>query len=258
MLLLFTLPIIVVHILFKIHPQNDFFVAEWSSGDVLSYIGGFLSFLGTFALGVITIYLNNNANKTNERLLELEYTKHQPYLTLNKLEYDMYIPNEEDYMNSLKNIRETNLMQANVSLIKEPQSINSYQMDMLYIVFEVKNVGKADIQKIFINDLKIANLPIEFDKSYSLSLSNNSLYSNSSKSILLKITLESQNDYDFNIKNESILSCLPRITFDLKLVTFENLEYNEKLELATNIYNDLKSNKSFRSFSVSNFSINKM
>lgn len=56
-----------IHCLFKVPAIYDFFVAEWSAGDLLSYYG-------TMILGLITIYLayvavkqTQAANDTNNR-----------------------------------------------------------------------------------------------------------------------------------------------------------------------------------------------
>ena len=66
--LAFIVPLIVVHILFKSSAIHSWFVATWSAGDLLGYIAGFVSLLGTVFLGLITVYLTDQANKTNERL----------------------------------------------------------------------------------------------------------------------------------------------------------------------------------------------
>ena len=45
-LIIFGVPLI-IHILFKIEAPNSFFVAEWSAGELLSYYGSILAFIGT-------------------------------------------------------------------------------------------------------------------------------------------------------------------------------------------------------------------
>ena len=49
-MVIFGVPLI-IHILFKLHPNIDFFVAEWTAGELLSYYGSILAFLGTVILG---------------------------------------------------------------------------------------------------------------------------------------------------------------------------------------------------------------
>ena len=50
----------IIHCLFKIHPTEDydFFVAEWSAGELLQYYGGVLAFSGTVILGALSLHQN--------------------------------------------------------------------------------------------------------------------------------------------------------------------------------------------------------
>lgn len=66
--LVFAVPLVVVHILFKSPAIHGWFVAVWSAGDLLGYIAGFASLLGTVFLGLITVYFADQANEINERL----------------------------------------------------------------------------------------------------------------------------------------------------------------------------------------------
>ena len=45
-MIIFGIPFI-IHVLFKLHSNIDFFVAEWTAGELLSYYGSILAFLGT-------------------------------------------------------------------------------------------------------------------------------------------------------------------------------------------------------------------
>lgn len=54
--LVFALPLVVVHFLFKWHSGIPWLEAEWLAGDVLGYIAGFEALLGTVVLGSVTIY----------------------------------------------------------------------------------------------------------------------------------------------------------------------------------------------------------
>ena len=60
------MPIIIIHVLFKIKTGYYWIVAEWEAGDVLGYFGDVLSFVGTIILGYVAakpkkliIYLKN-------------------------------------------------------------------------------------------------------------------------------------------------------------------------------------------------------
>ncbi len=66
--LVFMLPLLVVHVLFQSEAPNSWFIATWSAGELLAYIAGFETLLGTVFLGLITVHLTNQANEINERL----------------------------------------------------------------------------------------------------------------------------------------------------------------------------------------------
>lgn len=61
--LLFLVPLVLVHILFKINSNIKWLVAEWSAGDVLAYVAGFEAFVGTVALGALALWQNQQINK---------------------------------------------------------------------------------------------------------------------------------------------------------------------------------------------------
>lgn len=64
----FSVPLIIVDLLFKIPAINDWFTPAWGADSLLSYIAGFESFLGTLLLGIITVYQNNVSQKVTEQL----------------------------------------------------------------------------------------------------------------------------------------------------------------------------------------------
>ncbi len=79
--IIFGVPLI-IHILFKIKAPNSFWVAEWSAGDLLSYYGSILAFLGTVVLGILALYQNHiikiEADRRTELLKQREYEKNMP------------------------------------------------------------------------------------------------------------------------------------------------------------------------------------
>ena len=66
--MMFFLPLILVHIFFKWNSGIGWLSAEWSAGDVLAYIAGFEAFIGTVVLGFVTVYQSEKASQQNERL----------------------------------------------------------------------------------------------------------------------------------------------------------------------------------------------
>lgn len=69
-MMIFGLPFI-IHVLFKCHPKNDFFVAEWTAGELLSYYGSILAFLGTVILGALSLYQNQIIKQESDKRTEL-------------------------------------------------------------------------------------------------------------------------------------------------------------------------------------------
>ena len=66
--LLFVVPLVAVHILFKIPAWSDCLVAEWSAGELLAYIAGFEALAGTVFLGLITVDQAEQANTVSQQL----------------------------------------------------------------------------------------------------------------------------------------------------------------------------------------------
>lgn len=78
---------LIIHILFKLHPDIDFFVAEWTAGELLSYYGSILAFLGTVILGALSLYQNQiikqESDKRNELLEQRERESNMPRFRIN-------------------------------------------------------------------------------------------------------------------------------------------------------------------------------
>lgn len=75
--LLFFIPLIVVHLLFKWYSGIEFLVAEWGAGDLLGYIGTMLSFAGTIALSVLALQASEKANTLSEKVIEMEQERYR-------------------------------------------------------------------------------------------------------------------------------------------------------------------------------------
>ena len=57
-LFVFIVPLAVVHFLFKFDSGVEWIRAEWSAGETLAYIAGFLAFIGTVSLGALALWQN--------------------------------------------------------------------------------------------------------------------------------------------------------------------------------------------------------
>lgn len=69
------LPIIIIHILFKINTHCYWIQADWLSGDVLGYFGSVLAFSGTVILGYVSLLLNDKAVKQNDKLINMQHNQ---------------------------------------------------------------------------------------------------------------------------------------------------------------------------------------
>ncbi len=67
-LLIFLIPIVVVHILFKITTSCKWIVAEWDAGDLLSYCGAVLGAVATIVSIVLTIMFTVENQKFERKL----------------------------------------------------------------------------------------------------------------------------------------------------------------------------------------------
>lgn len=77
-ILIFAIPIIIVHILYKIDCKFAWLQSEWSAGDVLTYIAGFEAFIGTVSLGLLAFWQNHQIQIQHMESLE-------PLLSMNLL-----------------------------------------------------------------------------------------------------------------------------------------------------------------------------
>lgn len=87
-MMIFGIPFI-IHVLFKLHPKNNFFVAEWTAGELLNYYGSILAFLGTAILGALSLYQNQiikrESDKRTELLEQRERESNMPRFRVNYL-----------------------------------------------------------------------------------------------------------------------------------------------------------------------------
>ena len=76
-LAIFSVPLLIVHVLFKMKTETEFLVAEWTAGELLGYISSTLSFLGTILLGIMAFNSSENANALSKRITDLEQDRYK-------------------------------------------------------------------------------------------------------------------------------------------------------------------------------------
>ena len=76
---LFAIPLLIVHVLFKIRTDLYWVYADWESGDVIAYIAGFEAFIGTTLLSVLALWQNQKHKQENDlrdqKMLQIENEK---------------------------------------------------------------------------------------------------------------------------------------------------------------------------------------
>ncbi len=125
-MIIFGVPFI-IHILFKLHPNNDFFVAEWSAGELLSYYGSILAFLGTVILGALSLYQNHLIKQESDKRAEL----------LEQREHESNMPRFR--INYLFSERDNSKLKFNIENIS-PNVANNIMLGPIQIVNEKKEV----------------------------------------------------------------------------------------------------------------------
>lgn len=84
--ILFFIPLL-INVLFKVDFNIWWFESEWSAGDALNFFGSILSFVGTIALGAISIWQTHKANIISEKLLEKDLLESTDFIKLeNKID----------------------------------------------------------------------------------------------------------------------------------------------------------------------------
>lgn len=166
------LPIIAIHILFKIQTNCYWIQADWSSGDVLGYFGDVLAFLGTVSLGYVSLKLNEKAVKQNDKMIAMQhnqeksiaifdqekpisfYTKNTDPILPNRLKKDGVDLNL-DYITDTLHTRDIMIMEIYLKNVTD-NSIAGIEMDEFNIVIDNKIIkpidGLGDEISAFINE----------------------------------------------------------------------------------------------------------
>ena len=105
-MIIFGIPFI-IHMLFKLHSNIDFFVAEWTAGELLSYYGSILAFLGTIILGALSLYQNQIIKQETDKRTELlEQRKRESNMPRFRLRHISSQENKQKLQLEIENISE--------------------------------------------------------------------------------------------------------------------------------------------------------
>lgn len=140
-MIIFGIPFI-IHILFKLHSNIDFFVAEWTAGELLSYYGSILAFLGTVILGALSLYQNQiikqESDKRTALLEQREHESNMPRFSV--VANGSHGGNAQNLCIKISNVSENNAQELkffNIKILnpeKEPQWVaeKTYSIDYLF------------------------------------------------------------------------------------------------------------------------------
>lgn len=144
--IIFGIPFL-IHVLFKIHPKNDFWVAEWTAGDLLGYYGAILAFIGTVVLGMLALYQNHiikvESDKRAELLEQRERESNMPKFIASCRQCN---GNTSNLKFSIKNISEnlaSDITVQNIKIVKPDNTVfwtaeRTYKKDSLTSTEEMK------------------------------------------------------------------------------------------------------------------------
>lgn len=174
-IIIFALPLILIHILFKYDACNPWFEAEWTARELLAYIAGFEALLGTIILGLITVYQTQKAQEINEKLA-------QENNFLQKISIQRLFPLlKVDSVHVLDSSKVSHRYSKSENIVTVSETITMYKRDIQI---------RANIMAQKQNDL--------FEKEIQLSLKN------ISESTIRQITVDKIEFSRFRINNEVV------------------------------------------------------
>lgn len=225
------LPLVLVHIAYRINAISPWFSSTWDSGDLITYIAGFEAFLGTIALGSATVYQSETANKLSNSLLEIE-AKRSMYERKPDLQINTKTAAFTPFSEFLAKEREADSM---IYVEYQPDSISlvpDANKKMIHLAFEVINIGNAPF---FINLQSLSANKVTGNEERKLSLFD--LSTRNPKSLLHPyISLV----YEFAIYDDDFFrNGFSLITFSFTLSNIIDEKHNfEACFLATFLSND--------------------
>lgn len=164
-ILMFFIPILLVHVLFKTQAKYDFLVAEWSAGDILLYISSFYTLLGTITFSALALYQNHIINEQNEqfnqKLKEIEMQRDMPRFAVQNIVHHGNYTNLKIEIKNISDNPATNINISNFTVydINRKAVCKSNSVNVKGTIIEAQSTIEID----FINaPLKDSNLNICF------------------------------------------------------------------------------------------------
>lgn len=238
------LPLGIIHILFKLDFSSHWFEVEWSSGDVLAYVGNVISFWGTVFLGIVAIKQSQQANTLSQKMLEIESNSRMPcFDIINYQVYNIFLCKSiEDVIN------EFDLENTIRFLIYRKRNPKTQVIKRLCIIkAKITNSGGSDIKRIYITeafiDLDIVG-QIGPDQLNAEVEGNTNIKKGETRNLLLDIGLEVPlfTNYEGELERieKKLSSILPHFSFCLQIVSTDGYSYQEEIECFSGYYVNMK------------------
>lgn len=233
-ILVIFLPMIVIHILFKIQSNCYWIQSEWEPGDILGYFGSVLSFIGTIVLGYVAITQTERANQLNCELLKIEKNRIKPRVNiLSEQLYKIYF--EEEMNRKLLEIDRSNDIVIDLLYCNREHRTGN-EVTRALIELEIVNDGFSDIQRIYVNNIfsyLAVSDPYGDNNKEEIAFINGNTYLKTSESkklyIFIKHEFVSDKELLKNWYKDNIDKLMPHIEFEFKLEAVTGNIYSEKI-----------------------------
>lgn len=238
------LPMLLIHLFFKIKSNCYWIQAEWEAGEVLGYFGDILSLIGTVVLGYIAIAQTEKANQLNEELVKIEKDRIKPCLDISSLQpYKIFLA--EDMNKKLDEINRSAVMMINLLYTSCPRT--GIETESALIELEVCNSGFSDIRRILV---KTSTFYLAINDPYNSQNEKIALMSGDTclkvgESKKLYIWVQREISCDEELSNDwykgNIYKLMPHMEFEFVLETVTGNDYIEKISCGSNWDNKMTS-----------------
>lgn len=164
--LIFLIPFL-INLSFK-YSSIDLFSAEWSAGDLLSFYGTMLSFIGTTFLGCLTLYQNHTIKKnSDDRMKDLEKAEHDRNMPKFYITFSSCSGNKKHLSINLINISENIATNISISKIQD-KNVDGTLINQQTRAIKIPVLKGGETQRIELNNYGLNEKEgiISFDLDY--------------------------------------------------------------------------------------------
>ena len=155
-----------IHSLFKIHPTEDydFFVAEWTAGELLQYYGGVLAFSGTVILGALSLHQNEIIKQESDKRIAIqekrEHDSNMPRFRVKFLYCNGRYSNMKVKIENISDNVANEILVYKICVVKDKNVIWKYPNAVKYDVIKANDELEVELKTEEIQEDKVS---IQFD-----------------------------------------------------------------------------------------------